>query len=91
MRLVHPITLVGLTALSDEISRNPITPESFAVSTNRRRANTLFFSAFHGFLYSDDMADARVFLMNLPDKEFAKLVNDSEYPPLINSTTFQYS
>ncbi len=36
------------------------------------------------FLYSDDMADACVFLMNLPDGEFAKIVGDREEPPLVN-------
>lgn len=34
------------------------------------------------FLYSDDMADACVMLMQLPDREFDPLI--SSYPPLIN-------
>ena len=37
-------------------------------------------------LYSDDMAHACVFLMNLPPEQFAKLLNDSE-PPLVNVGT----
>lgn len=42
------------------------------------------------FLYSDDMADACVYLMNLPDAEFAKLLGSDETlsgkfePPLVN-------
>ena len=36
------------------------------------------------FLFSDDMADACVFLMNLPQKEFQRLTGDVENPPLIN-------
>ncbi|MFZ5830260.1 MAG: NAD-dependent epimerase/dehydratase family protein, partial [Planctomycetota bacterium] len=36
------------------------------------------------FLYSDDLADACVFLMNLPDEQFADLVNTPEQPPLVN-------
>jgi GDP-L-fucose synthase len=36
------------------------------------------------FLYSDDMADACVFLMNLPEAEYDKLVVSAEAPPLIN-------
>ena len=37
------------------------------------------------FLYSDDVADACVFLMSLPDKEFRALsAADDEQPPLIN-------
>jgi len=35
------------------------------------------------FLYSDDMADAAVFLMNLPNVKFDSLLSDSS-PPLIN-------
>jgi len=38
------------------------------------------------FLYSDDMADACVWLMNLPDAEFNRLMSDSE-PPLVNIGT----
>ena len=34
------------------------------------------------FLYSDDMADACVMLMHLPDEQFGRLMAD--YPPLIN-------
>ncbi len=34
------------------------------------------------FLFSDDLADACVFLMNLPDKEFSSVLNGA--PPLIN-------
>jgi GDP-L-fucose synthase len=34
-------------------------------------------------LYSDDLAQACIFLMNMPDAEFNKLLN-SEEPPLIN-------
>ncbi len=36
------------------------------------------------FLYSDDMADACVFLMNLPDAEFAKITANPAEPPLVN-------
>ncbi len=36
------------------------------------------------FLYSDDMADACVFLMNLPSEEFAPLLAHYSSPPLIN-------
>jgi GDP-L-fucose synthase len=36
------------------------------------------------FLFSDDMADACVFLMNLPDDEFRRLTGDEHAPPLIN-------
>ena len=36
------------------------------------------------FLYSDDMADACVFLMNLPEPEFHALIGDPEIAPLIN-------
>lgn len=42
------------------------------------------------FLYSEDMADACVFLMNLPDKQFAILLGSDEtatgvfMPPLVN-------
>lgn len=37
-------------------------------------------------LYSEDMAEACVFLMQLPDSEFGKLIND-EHAPLINIGT----
>jgi GDP-L-fucose synthase len=37
-------------------------------------------------LYSDDLAQASVFLMNLPDTQFGTLLNDQE-PPLINIGT----
>jgi GDP-L-fucose synthase len=37
-------------------------------------------------LYSDDLAEASVFLMNLPDVKFSALLN-SEQPPLINIGT----
>jgi GDP-L-fucose synthase len=37
-------------------------------------------------LYSDDLAQACIFLMNLPDAEFNRLLN-SEEPPLINIGT----
>ncbi len=42
------------------------------------------------FLYSDDMADACVFLMNLPDERYAPLLGSDETetgrfePPLVN-------
>lgn len=36
------------------------------------------------FLYSDDMADACVYLMNLPDAQFESLISDTDTPPLIN-------
>lgn len=42
------------------------------------------------FLYSDDMADACVFLMNLPDEDYESLLGDDESrtgrfePPLVN-------
>ncbi len=35
------------------------------------------------FLYCEDMADACVYLLNLPEVEYAKLLN-SEEPPLVN-------
>src|SRR5574340_764593 len=38
---------------------------------------------YREFLYSDDMADACVFLMNLPDAQFASLLSP-RFPPLIN-------
>jgi GDP-L-fucose synthase len=40
-------------------------------------------SPLREFLYSEDMAEACVHLLELPPPEFAQLVNDSE-PPLIN-------
>lgn len=40
------------------------------------------------FLYSDDMADACVFLMNLPDDRFRSVLNPTPpAPPLINIGT----
>jgi GDP-L-fucose synthase len=36
------------------------------------------------FLFSDDMADACVFLLNLPDDEFRRLTGDAEHAPLVN-------
>ncbi|MCS5712340.1 NAD-dependent epimerase/dehydratase family protein [Candidatus Berkiella aquae] len=36
------------------------------------------------FLYSDDLADACVFLMNLPDEHFIPLVSSTEIAPIIN-------
>jgi GDP-L-fucose synthase len=36
------------------------------------------------FLYSDDMADACIFLMNLPDEKFSSLINPGFSPPLVN-------
>ena len=36
------------------------------------------------FLYSDDMADAGVFLMNLPDDQYQSLITSHDSPPLIN-------
>ena len=36
------------------------------------------------FLFSDDMADACVFLMNLPEEEFRQLTRNEQAPPLIN-------
>ncbi len=36
------------------------------------------------FLFSDDMAAAAIFLMNLPEPQFASLLNGHELPPLIN-------
>lgn len=36
------------------------------------------------FLYSDDLADAAVYLMNLPDNEFSPLCVSMAAPPLIN-------
>lgn len=36
------------------------------------------------FLYSDDMAEACVHLLNLPEKEFTKIAHSDEHPPLIN-------
>lgn len=39
------------------------------------------------FLYSEDLADACVFLMSLPDAQFDPLVRDETRPPLINIGT----
>jgi GDP-L-fucose synthase len=36
------------------------------------------------FLYSDDAADASVFLMNLPEEKFVALLEDSRAPGLVN-------
>ncbi len=36
------------------------------------------------FLYSDDMADACVFLLSLPEAEFKAITSDAERPPLVN-------
>jgi GDP-L-fucose synthase len=36
------------------------------------------------FMYSDDMADACVYLMNLPDDSYARLVANPEEAPLVN-------
>jgi GDP-L-fucose synthase len=36
------------------------------------------------FLFSDDMADACVFLLNLPDPEFRKLISNPDVAPLVN-------
>ena len=36
------------------------------------------------FLFSDDMADACVFLLNLPEEEFKKLIRNPEEAPLVN-------
>jgi len=36
------------------------------------------------FLFSDDMADACVYLMNLPERQFEGLISIPETPPLIN-------
>ncbi|MFP4381565.1 MAG: GDP-L-fucose synthase family protein [Candidatus Sumerlaeia bacterium] len=36
------------------------------------------------FLFSEDLADAVIFLMNLPDDTFRELTGDEEHPPLIN-------
>jgi GDP-L-fucose synthase len=36
------------------------------------------------FLFSDDAADACVFLMNLPTEQFAQLAGSREVPPLVN-------
>ncbi len=36
------------------------------------------------FLFSDDMADACVFLLNLPQQEFRKLICNPEVAPLVN-------
>jgi GDP-L-fucose synthase len=36
------------------------------------------------FLYSDDMADACLFLLNLPDEQFVSAANGQHEPPLVN-------
>jgi GDP-L-fucose synthase len=36
------------------------------------------------FLYSDDMADACLFLLNLPDEQFVTVANSQQEPPLVN-------
>lgn len=36
------------------------------------------------FLYSDDLADACLFLMNLPEKKFIELTQKTQTPPIIN-------
>ena len=36
------------------------------------------------FLYADDMADAGIFLMNLPEKQYNALIASATRPPLIN-------
>ncbi|MCF8057510.1 MAG: GDP-L-fucose synthase [Desulfocapsa sp.] len=40
-------------------------------------------SPYREFLYSDDMADACVFLMSLPESKLSEVFN-AEYPPLLN-------
>lgn len=36
------------------------------------------------FLYSDDLADACVYLMNLPNGHFSEILSDNVKPPLVN-------
>lgn len=36
------------------------------------------------FLYSDDAADACVFLMNLPEEQFQRIITDEQVPPIVN-------
>ena len=36
------------------------------------------------FLYSDDAAEACVFLMNLPEERFLPLVRNPDFPPIVN-------
>jgi GDP-L-fucose synthase len=36
------------------------------------------------FLYSDDAADACVFLMNLPEHQLERIVTDEQMPPILN-------
>lgn len=43
------------------------------------------------FLYSEDMADACVYLMNLPDAQFNTLLGSSATPPLPASTINSHS
>jgi GDP-L-fucose synthase len=51
-----------------------------------RNAVTLWGSGMprREFLYSDDMADACLFLLNLPDEQFVPLADGQQGPPLIN-------
>ncbi|MFB3814963.1 MAG: GDP-L-fucose synthase family protein [Terriglobales bacterium] len=44
-------------------------------------------SARREFLYSDDMADACVFLLNLEEAAFASLAHRHDHPPLVNIGT----
>ncbi len=39
------------------------------------------------FLYSDDLADACVFLLSLPDDEYEQLLSSNEAPPVVNIGT----
>ncbi len=41
-------------------------------------------SALREFLHSDDMADACIFLMNLPDDAYAPIAQSESQPPLFN-------
>ncbi len=41
-------------------------------------------SVLREFLHSDDMADACIFLMNLPDDVYAPIVRSESQPPLLN-------
>jgi GDP-L-fucose synthase len=36
------------------------------------------------FLYSEDLADACLFLLNLPDEQFLPIANSQQEPPLVN-------
>ena len=70
--------LVG-TALMRKLQSNAPTVTVWGTGTPRRE-----------FLYSDDMADACVFLMNLPDEQYQTLLGSDEAktgnfePPLVN-------